>query len=255
MCITHACADPTQPGVWWREDDRWVRYPRRIEQAILVAEAAGTEKQQAELLPLGQIVSAKYPHGPTYNINLRTMAQTNASSGYSRDVKIVPQASNITYAARLARYKIIDQIETLKDKAAQIAQGLGGTWRSNPHLDKPGSPVYDQFFNEPGSGLPAALIQPDTIRIAFHGTGKENIESILQYGMDPKKRTSCLHRDWYGTHIHQTYVRAKGGNNIIVFALLVNNPGPFSGFVVSGDVITGTQRELALPLGEISLAA
>ena len=99
MCITLTCADPTQPGVWWRKEDKWVRYPPQIAQAILVAGAAGAKKQVAGLLPLGQIASsAKYSHGPTYNINLRTMRinlrmkQTNASSGYSRDVKIVPQS-------------------------------------------------------------------------------------------------------------------------------------------------------------------
>jgi hypothetical protein len=91
MCITHECVDPTQPGVWWREDDRWVQYPALLEQTILVNETA----VPAIKLQLGQLTSAKFPHGATYYINFATMQQTNASSGYSRDVKIVLQTVSI----------------------------------------------------------------------------------------------------------------------------------------------------------------
>ena len=103
MCITCACADPTQPGVWWREDDRWVRYPAHLEQAILAAKFAG---QHAVVLPLGQITSAKFPHGATYTINLGTMQQSNASSGYIRDVLIVPQDITATPNTSAARNNV-----------------------------------------------------------------------------------------------------------------------------------------------------
>ena len=68
-----------------------MRYPAHLEQAILAAKAAGQE--EVELPAKGRIASAKYPHGATYSIDLESMEQTNASSGYSRDVIIVPEVS------------------------------------------------------------------------------------------------------------------------------------------------------------------
>jgi hypothetical protein len=148
-------------------------------------------------------------------------------------------------------------LETHKDEVMRLVQGRGGTVRWNPHL-KPGSPVYDRFIKA-GSGL-AAPLQPDTTRMVYHGTGTENIEGILQHGMDPSKRKvstdgNSLLCDWFGTDIDEGHVRSKGGNKRIVFALLVDpRLGNSSGFTArSSSVITGTKGELALPLGVISL--
>jgi hypothetical protein len=82
--------------------------------------------------------------------------------------------------------------------------------------------------------------------------------------MDPsKRRASCYggskHYDWFGTHINQGGVRIKGKDkNIVAFALLVDvRLGDSSGFITDffPDVIMGSKRDYALPLGAISLAA
>lgn len=238
------CADPTQPGVWWREDNvgfirkgkRWVRYPVHLEQAILAAYAAGQHEVE------GRIASAKYPHGATYSIDLDTMKQTNTSSGHKREVFIIVMSQSDINIGNLIRAH--------KKEITCLLQNRGITVRWNPHL-KLGSPVFDRFIKAI-SGLPAPLELHIATRIAYHGTGKENIEAILQHGMDPSRRKSQQRdRDWYGTHIDESNVIAKGGGkNIVVFALLVD---PRLGYKSGGEVITCTQSEHALPLGEISL--
>jgi hypothetical protein len=94
------------------------------------AQAAGKRKEE---LPLGQIASAKYPHGATYTINLRTMKQPNASSGYSRDVKIVPQVklqyqntsagSTITLAASRNWQRTLRHVATRCGNKTVVATG------------------------------------------------------------------------------------------------------------------------------------
>jgi hypothetical protein len=173
---------------------------------------------------------------------------------------------NITLVERMARYKIIRLIEAHKDEVTRLVEGQGGTVQWNPYM-KHGSPVYDRFMKA-GSGLlftpdeymamfhGESLIKPNTTtKIAFHGTGKQHIGSILQHGMDPNKRTSSSLYDWYGTHLHQIYVRQRGGNNIVVFALLVDpQVDGGSGFAeIKTDVLVGTKSDHALPLGVISL--
>jgi hypothetical protein len=160
----------------------------------------------------------------------------------------------------IARSEMNGLIENHMEEVNRLVAGRGGTVRWNPHL-RPGCPVYDRFI-EAASGMPTPL-RPDTTRIAYHGTGPDNIESILQHGMDPSKRTESGRGfyDWYGTHIDQWHVREKGGNtNIVVFALLMDPRLLGGGFqacphFTCGDVLTGTKSDHALPLGAISLAA
>merc|ERR1711920_488870 len=92
MCITKECADPTQPGVWWREDDKWVRYNAKHSEAILSAYRqlnASANPQQTTIVPLGPIASSIHPSGHSYTVVLPQLKQKNDGSGYSRDVKIV----------------------------------------------------------------------------------------------------------------------------------------------------------------------
>jgi hypothetical protein len=150
-------------------------------------------------------------------------------------------------------------IKAHKDEVTRLVAGRGGNVRWNLHL-RLGSPVYDRFIKAI-SGLPTGSIQVGMTRMAFHGTGKENIEGILQHGMDPSRRKSQQRDcDWYGSHIdecnvHQYAIAGEGKiKNIIVFALLVHpHLSDRSGFTFRTDqVITGTKCEHALPLGVIS---
>ena len=84
MCLTAICADPTSPGVWWRDDADWKQYDAAQAAAIQRAVAAGTLKVE-----LGNVVSSKHAGGARYVIDLVTMKPINIASGLQRDVKIV----------------------------------------------------------------------------------------------------------------------------------------------------------------------
>lgn len=97
MCITKECADPTSPGVWWREDDKWIRYNAQHSEAILASFRQlnnSTHPQQTVLVPLGSIASCKHPSGHSYTVVLPELVQRNDRSGYTREVKIVDASVN-----------------------------------------------------------------------------------------------------------------------------------------------------------------
>ena len=100
MCIILPCADPTVPGVYWRENDRWVQYPAALAQKILEASRNRGQKQ-GSLLQLGTLVSATYPRGDAYAVNIDSMKQRNARTQYERDVKIVPEDDDTASNAAL----------------------------------------------------------------------------------------------------------------------------------------------------------
>lgn len=80
--------DPTEKGVWWKDDMQWVRYPTEIAAKIERA------KKNGELsIMVGPFISSRYPSGTNYAIDLHTMKQKNLSTGFSRDIKIIPASS------------------------------------------------------------------------------------------------------------------------------------------------------------------
>lgn len=88
MCITAQAADPTKPGVWWRDDADWKLYDVLQSAAILTAIAGGVSK-----VDLPGVASLKYKGGATYKVDLYNMKQINVASGYTRDVKVVLKAA------------------------------------------------------------------------------------------------------------------------------------------------------------------
>eukprot|EP00897_Mesotaenium_endlicherianum_P000427 jgi/Mesen1/10385/ME000081S09775 len=94
MCIVVPCADPVQPGVWWRDDAQWRLYTPAQQQQIRAARAQGVAA-----VDIGIITSAVYPAGARYVVNVRTMLQTNVSSGYTRQLRILDQAAGVPRVA------------------------------------------------------------------------------------------------------------------------------------------------------------
>ncbi|GJP46399.1 hypothetical protein CLOM_g5691 [Closterium sp. NIES-68] len=84
MCILLPCADPATPGVWWRDDAQWRRYPLHLENAIRNAISRGLPS-----LDLGTFTSDVYPNGARYTADLRAMRQRNVGSGYARDIRVI----------------------------------------------------------------------------------------------------------------------------------------------------------------------
>eukprot|EP01018_Ginkgo_biloba_P023496 Gb_21383 [translate_table: standard] len=76
--------DPTEKGVWWKGNTKWHRYSPGNLRKILRASRNG----DAEVI-LGPFMSPQHPSGASYTINLVSMKQTNAKTGFSRDVKII----------------------------------------------------------------------------------------------------------------------------------------------------------------------
>jgi len=77
-------ADPTEKGVWWKDDTKWVLYSPEDARKILRAKKNGDSN-----ITLGSVKSAKYPSGKLYAIDLVSMKQTNVNTGFSRDIKII----------------------------------------------------------------------------------------------------------------------------------------------------------------------
>jgi hypothetical protein len=90
--------------MWWREDDKWVRCPPRLEQRILVAGAAGAEKQQLELLvPLGQIAAAQNNPRPHVQHQLAYHVYQLAHGTDERELRLQPRRENSSAISKLQR--------------------------------------------------------------------------------------------------------------------------------------------------------
>lgn len=77
-------ADPTEKGVWWKDETKWVLYSPEDARKILRAKKNGDSN-----ITLGSVKSVKYPSGKLYAIDLVAMKQTNVNTGFSRDIKII----------------------------------------------------------------------------------------------------------------------------------------------------------------------
>eukprot|EP00252_Welwitschia_mirabilis_P013098 TRINITY_DN2895_c0_g1_i1.p1 TRINITY_DN2895_c0_g1~~TRINITY_DN2895_c0_g1_i1.p1 ORF type:complete len:333 (+),score=32.35 TRINITY_DN2895_c0_g1_i1:28-1026(+) len=77
-------AGPTEPGVWWKADSKWVRYPPDIGVQIVKEYRAG-----ADCFTLSAVKSEKYPNGANYVIDFQKMKQRNVTTGFTRDVRII----------------------------------------------------------------------------------------------------------------------------------------------------------------------
>ncbi|XP_024539172.1 uncharacterized protein LOC112349277 [Selaginella moellendorffii] len=137
MCITKECADPTEPGVWWREDDQWVQYPPDIALSIKLAKSkldssssnpADGKKQggEAKDVEIGFHNSTKYPNGMPYKIDLERMHQVNVRSGYRREIKIVLKEGEQTTIKP-------DEVKVLASNKSRAYPTKPGVWWLDNH--------------------------------------------------------------------------------------------------------------------------
>ena len=105
MCLTNLdCKDPTEPGVWWRDDAEWKLYNATHAAAIQGAIADGASRVE-----LGRVVSSKYGCGVRYAVDLTRMIQINQATGYERNIKLVkaPATPGIVPAPADAKYESV----------------------------------------------------------------------------------------------------------------------------------------------------
>lgn len=77
---------PLNAGVYWRDDKVWVQYKPAT--ARLILEAYNNAEKTVKTGPLRSTV---HPTGSHYTVDLRTLTQTNDSSGMKRPVKIIQE--------------------------------------------------------------------------------------------------------------------------------------------------------------------
>ncbi|GAQ91195.1 hypothetical protein KFL_007410050 [Klebsormidium nitens] len=108
MCIIEAGApEPTKPGklvristgfsrrVYWRDDKVWVQYKPATAQLILKA-----YNNAEKTVKTGLLRSTVHPSGSHYTVDLRTLTQTNDSSGMKRPVKIIQEESSSDFLGK-----------------------------------------------------------------------------------------------------------------------------------------------------------
>ncbi|CAM6118791.1 unnamed protein product [Calypogeia fissa] len=88
MCVLQPCANPTQVGVWWRDDTKWCLYSASHQ--ALIRQGIKNNLQQIDL---GTIVSNVHPNGARYVVNLQTMDQVAVSSGQRRPVMVIDKTA------------------------------------------------------------------------------------------------------------------------------------------------------------------
>ncbi|CAM6114303.1 unnamed protein product [Calypogeia fissa] len=84
MCILGNCEDPTEQGVWWRDDTKWRLYGADHQALIKSAIAEGLAE-----IDLGTIVSRVHPSGEKYILDLEVMEQESVTRGQRRPVMVV----------------------------------------------------------------------------------------------------------------------------------------------------------------------
>jgi len=89
------------------------------------------------------------------------------------------------------------------------------------------------------------------IKLCFHGTPNENVESILRDGLDPKRRTGQAmgKGEYFGLNPLISYPYCRMGNQMILFAVLTDPSGVT---VDNGGVIVIHKPEHQLPLGVVT---
>lgn len=109
MCNDADIADPTENGVWWKDDTKWVLYSPENARCILRAKEDGDPN-----IVLGSVKSSKYSSGKVYAIDLVAMKQTNVHTGFSRDIKIINSSRNddqedVEYNSQSFKAQLINQ--------------------------------------------------------------------------------------------------------------------------------------------------
>lgn len=140
--------------------------------------------------------------------------------------------------------------DILAKHRAEMKQMLSKRFGSNYHLScveghsgLPGGTVYERFKEAHDklnrgtktgktsqgaaqAGTPAAPPGP-VIELVFHGTAVGNVKAILRDGLDPKRRSGQAlgPGEYFAKDPLISIEYCKGGNSMLVVAVLMHNPG------------------------------
>lgn len=149
----------------------------------------------------------------------------------------------------LLKYKIFQINETFNLNKLNIE-----CFTPNKYIN-PYFPIYQRFQNA------FNLSQNKEIRIVFHGTDKRNIDVIMREGLDPSRRSGQAYGpgEYFGKDVQTSLLYCKGGNIVLVFAILYEKDG------ITYDSVDNSQRhpgqkmlvvnkiEYQLPIGYVTL--
>jgi hypothetical protein len=107
----------------------------------------------------------------------------------------------------------------------------------------PGSPMYEAFKKAHDAS------RCKGIRLVFHGSGKENIERIRLNGLDPTRRAGQAYGagEYFGTDLQTSLRYCRGGNQMLVFAVLLDPAGITAS--LGGDSSLPQKRQQQQPPG------
>ena len=123
-------------------------------------------------------------------------------------------------------------------KATASDLKVSDVWH-NP-ASKPGGKLYDRFF------AAWATAPTKRMRLCFHGTMEQNIESICQNGLDPKRRAGQAHGrgEYFGANARVSLGYCRGGRKMLVFVVLCDPSGiTTEGVTAAGDIIVVNKPE------------
>ena len=90
-----------------------------------------------------------------------------------------------------------------------------------------------------------------SLEILFHGTPRENFDSILRGGMDPRRRQSYPLGEWFADTVSSChYNKAPDGNQGYSFLVFLAVKVPSSVVQARSPVVVLSRPELQLPLCE-----
>lgn len=88
---------------------------------------------------------------------------------------------------------------------------------TNPH-SLPGKPLYESFV----ANYKSLRFNQNPIRLLFHGTPEQNIDSILEEGLDPALRSGQAYGagEYFGSKAHVSVSYAQGAHKLLLFAAI-----------------------------------
>lgn len=88
---------------------------------------------------------------------------------------------------------------------------------TNPH-SLPGKPLYESFV----ANYKSLRFNQNPIRLLYHGTAEQNIDSILEEGLDPALRSGQAFGpgEYFASQAQVSIPYAKGANKLLLFAAI-----------------------------------
>lgn len=112
---------------------------------------------------------------------------------------------------------------------------------------QPGEPLYERFISA------WAAVPNKKIKLVFHGTPADNIESICTNGLDPARRNGQAYGpgEYFGAAMDVSKGYCRSGRHMLIFAVLLDK----SGLTVSNkQMVVVNKAEHQLPLAVVTMS-